>query len=53
MACTLTRQAIDISNETPKNVLQRLTELQRLLQPWKETAYVKELNGIFRVIGII
>ncbi|HEV2654670.1 MAG TPA: hypothetical protein VGT82_06915, partial [Ktedonobacteraceae bacterium] len=54
MACTLTKQAVDISSQaTPKDVLQRLTEIQRLLQPWKETTYVKELDGFLRVIGII
>jgi tetratricopeptide (TPR) repeat protein len=54
MACTLTKQTVDPTHlATRKNVLQRLTEIQQLLQPWKETIYVKELHGFFRMVGII
>ncbi|HYU73487.1 MAG TPA: helix-turn-helix transcriptional regulator [Ktedonobacteraceae bacterium] len=54
MACDLIRQSIDLVDQaTPKHVLQRLTEIQQLLHPWKETIYVKELDGFFRKVGII
>ena len=54
MACTLTKQTVDLMHlAMPKNVLQRMTEIQQLLWPWKETKYVKDLNDFFRVVGII
>jgi hypothetical protein len=54
MACNLTRQTIDLTHQvTRKHVLQRLTEIQQLLQPWKETRHVKELTIFFRGVGII